>query len=371
MSWRSRASSRSGASARASRRRSPELAPGRPNVVAIARGLGRRALADAERAHGHGRRRRDDRSVRAAARGRAALRPRLVRHEGKPRRVHARDGRGEASRLARGRDPDGCRRRGVRERRDRGDRGQSCGGRSDRDGADRAAARGCAPRLRGHSRSRPTAVRRTARGRIWASTRSRRWAASSSASRSSIADSARTRRTRASGAGASTRRSSRAGRSSRAIRRAACSRPSAARFRARRPSSPSRSCGRSSREPARATRTSRPSSASRSRASRSRSRRTRRSCRPCAATRRPFSAPSRRSSACRSGRTRRSSPQRGSRPCSSARIGEGAHAEVEWVDVASLEQCVEIYVACRRRALRLAPEERRDRARRLLEGVPE
>jgi acetylornithine deacetylase len=24
-------------------------------------------------------------------------------------------------------------------------------------------------------------------------------------------------------------------------------------------------------------------------------------------------------------------------------IGEGAHAEVEWVDVASLEQCVEIY----------------------------
>ena len=25
--------------------------------------------------------------------------------------------------------------------------------------------------------------------------------------------------------------------------------------------------------------------------------------------------------------------------------GEGAHAEVEWVDVASLEQCVEIYVA--------------------------
>jgi acetylornithine deacetylase len=26
-------------------------------------------------------------------------------------------------------------------------------------------------------------------------------------------------------------------------------------------------------------------------------------------------------------------------------IGEGAHAEVEWVDVASLEQCAEIYVA--------------------------
>ena len=25
--------------------------------------------------------------------------------------------------------------------------------------------------------------------------------------------------------------------------------------------------------------------------------------------------------------------------------GEGAHAEVEWVDVASLEQCVEVYVA--------------------------
>ena len=25
-------------------------------------------------------------------------------------------------------------------------------------------------------------------------------------------------------------------------------------------------------------------------------------------------------------------------------LGEGAHAEVEWVDVASLERCVEIYV---------------------------
>ena len=25
-------------------------------------------------------------------------------------------------------------------------------------------------------------------------------------------------------------------------------------------------------------------------------------------------------------------------------VGEGLHAEVEWVDVASLEQCVEIYV---------------------------
>jgi acetylornithine deacetylase len=25
-------------------------------------------------------------------------------------------------------------------------------------------------------------------------------------------------------------------------------------------------------------------------------------------------------------------------------LGEGAHAEVEWVDVASLEQCVEVYL---------------------------
>ena len=35
----------------------------------------------------------------------------------------------------------------------------------------------------------------------------------------------------------------------------------------------------------------------------------------------------------------------GSRPCSSARAARALHAEVEWVDVASLEQCVEIYVA--------------------------
>ena len=34
----------------------------------------------------------------------------------------------------------------------------------------------------------------------------------------------------------------------------------------------------------------------------------------------------------------------GSRPCSSGRGVKALHAEVEWVDVPSLEQCVEIYV---------------------------
>ena len=81
------------------------------------------------------------------------------------------------------------------------------------------------------------------------------------------------------------------------------------------------------------------------RGSRSRSRRTRRSSRPCGGTRPPSWAPSRRSSASRSGRTRRSSRAAGIPTVLFGPRGEGAHADVEWVDVASLEQCVEIYVA--------------------------
>ena len=188
-------------------------------------------------------------------------------------------------------------------------------------------------------------MRRTARGRIWASTRSRRWVASSSASRSSTAGSARIRHIRSSGVEASTPRSSRAVRSSRAIRLAACCKASAGRFRERRSRSRSRSCARSSSGRARATRTFPRRSALPSRASRSRSRKMPRSWRPCGGMPRLSSAPSRARSACRSGPTRRSSPTAGIPTVLFGPRGEGAHAEVEWVDVGDLERCVEIYVA--------------------------
>ena len=188
-------------------------------------------------------------------------------------------------------------------------------------------------------------MRRTARARIWASTRSRRWVASSSASRSSTAGSARIRHTRSSGVEASTPRSSRAVRSSRATRLAACCKGSAGRFRERRSRSRSRSCMRSSSERVPAIRTSPRRSALRSHASRSRSRKTPRSWRLCGATQRLSSAPSRPPSACRSGPTRRSSRAAGIPTVLFGPRGEGAHAEVEWVDVGDLERCVEIYVA--------------------------
>ena len=78
-----------------------EAAPGRPNVIATARGTGG-GDAPAERAHGHGRARRHGRPARPARAGGAALRPRLVRHEGRARRVPRRRRRGGAPRGLRG-----------------------------------------------------------------------------------------------------------------------------------------------------------------------------------------------------------------------------------------------------------------------------
>ena len=47
----------------------------------------------------------------------------------------------------------------------------------------------------------------------------------------------------------------------------------------------------------------------------------------------------------RSGPTRRSSPMPASRRCSTGPRGDGAHAAVEWVDLASAERCRDLYVA--------------------------
>ena len=52
-----------------------------------------------------------------------------------------------------------------------------------------------------------------------------------------------------------------------------------------------------------------------------------------------------RSRALRSGQTRRSSRRPGSRRSCTGRLGEGAHADVEWVDLDSATRCAETYVA--------------------------
>ena len=120
--------------------------------------------------------------------------------------------------------------------------------------------------------------------------RSRRWAASSSGSKSSIVGCVRTTTTGTSAAAACTRRSSRAGRSTRATPPAASSRGSVVRSRARRSTRSSGSSTRSSRKRAPATRTSRPRCESLLRGVRSKCTRQSRSCSSFAGMPPPFSS---------------------------------------------------------------------------------
>ena len=124
------------------------------------------------------------------------------------------------------------------------------------------------------------------------------------------------------------------------------SRPSGGRSPARRPSSPSRSSERSSSGAVHGDPDfSATVSVLPSRASRSRSEEDAEIVQSGAPAGR--GSPRRRaggSSASRSGPTRRSSRRAGIPTVLFGPLGEGAHAEVEWVDVASLERCVEIYV---------------------------
>ena len=204
-------------------------------------------------------------------RGRTALRARRAGHEGESRGVHARGGRREATSPARRRDRDRRRRRGVREHRDGGDRGDALRRRCDRDGADGSA--GLQSRIAASSISRSRCTGRAAHGsrpdlgidaiakmgRVLVGieeldrTTARRTEApvSRKRKRPRVADRGRAGVLELPGA-------------------LSCFRPSGGRSRARPRRWRSRSCARSSLAPARAIRTSRPRSGLRSRASRSR-----------------------------------------------------------------------------------------------------
>ena len=65
---------------------------------------------------------------------------------------------------------------------------------------------------------------------------------------------------------------------------------------------------------------------------------------PCAGMQLPSPAPSRTRWECRSGPTPALLASAGIPTVLFGPRGEGAHAEVEWVDVGDLERCVEVYV---------------------------
>ncbi len=204
-----------------------EIAPGRWNVVAVARGSGGgktlmlNAHMDTVGYAGM------DRGARAPRRGRPALRPRRLRHEVEPRRAPPGRRAGEGARAARRRRADRGRRRGGREHRHCGRGGVAPGRRCDRDGADRGARRARAPRVR-LARGRDD---RSGGARLAARPRDRRDRQDGPRPRRARGARSRApcrrRRTISSAAGRSTRRSSRAASSSRPIPTVACSRPSA------------------------------------------------------------------------------------------------------------------------------------------------
>ena len=255
----------------ASRRTCSSGPPGRPSVLVRARGTRRRADAAAVRPPRHGRRRGHDRAAHAAHRGRAAVRPRRLRHEGGRRRRAA----GRAARR------------------------RACGLRGDVVVAavadEEHASLGVQEALEAvHADAaivtEPTELELVVahKGFVWAEVEVRGRAAHGSrphlgvdaivqdrpdpdrAGRARRARSARAR-TRCSGAAPSTPRSSRAAASARATPRAACSGSSAARCRARRRRTSSGSSRRCSTAAAPAIPRSRPSSGRCSCASRSRS----------------------------------------------------------------------------------------------------
>ena len=139
-------------------------------------------------------------------RGRTPLRPRRLRHEGEPGGDRERRRRVRAARPARRRDRRGRRRRGGGEHRHRG-AARSAGAPTRRSSPSRPTSGSASPIAAGSpSTSRRPAGPPTARGRISASTRSRRWGASSSRSRSSTGRSRRGPPTRCSAPDRSTPR---------------------------------------------------------------------------------------------------------------------------------------------------------------------
>ena len=109
---------------------------------------GWRALAAAERAHGHGRRGGHGRPFEPVVRRRTAARARRGRHEGLASRRSCSSARRCRRRVARRRDRRSGRRRGGRQRRHGGARAPHAGRRRDRDRADRGGGGGRAQGLR-------------------------------------------------------------------------------------------------------------------------------------------------------------------------------------------------------------------------------
>ena len=315
-----------------------EAAPGRPNVIAIARGSGggKTLLLN-----GHldtvGLDGMDEPAPRSRT---AAVRTRRLRHEGRARGLpgHGRGGR-EARAARRRRRHRGGRRGAVVDRhtvraqarpRRRGDRRRADGdARRDRPQGLR--------RVRDRD-ARPRGARLTAR--ISASTRSRRWATSWSGWSRSTGHCASIRATRCSAPARSIRASSRAARRSRSTRTAACSRPSGGRCRASRStrSRPrSRGCSTGSATP---TTTSRAAGAWSP---------------PGIPTR---SAGPRRSSGWSASTRARREPVGAAFWTDAALIGEsmiptvvfgpggeGAHADVEWVSLEDVERCAAVFLS--------------------------
>ena len=153
-------------------------------------GDGRRSLAPAQRAHGHGRRRGDGEPVHPGAEGRPPARARRRRHEGVARRDHARRRRGGAGRPARRRHRHRRRRRGGRQRRHGGPRPPDDGECGDRGGAHRGSGRDRAQGVRRVRGRDGRATPRTGPGRTSESTRSPPWGRCSRASPRSTSGSA-------------------------------------------------------------------------------------------------------------------------------------------------------------------------------------